>query len=227
MALSDFRQLLEYYDGELISAATFMYRWFDLRKLDRTWMGPAEDPLSQVFLALDDYVPDTGQERTEGTIDERQLREIVHRSLAQISNIDDSEARRFDISRDVVTGLADADPEIRSYAAVIAREFPGDPVVIDALRGRLTDPDNPVRRMAVESLGQLGDVGSFDAILQVLESADDPFSEASAVASLAAKEPSLRPRARAAITSWAKRRSSPFTDENLALYLRQIGDDDD
>ena len=106
-------------------------------------------------------------------------------------------------------------------------ELVGDPVVIDALRARLTDPDNPVRRMAVESLGQLGDAGSFDAILQVLESADDPFFEASAVANLAANEPSLRPRARAAITSWAKRRSSPDTDRNLALYLRQIGDDDD
>jgi hypothetical protein len=124
MALSDFRQLLEYYDGELISAATFMYRWFELRKQERSWMGPAEDPLSQVFVALDDFVPDTGQERTEGAIDERQLREVVHRSLAQISRIDDSETRRFDISRDVVSGLADADPEIRSYSAVIAREFP-------------------------------------------------------------------------------------------------------
>jgi HEAT repeat protein len=100
-------------------------------------------------------------------------------------------------------------------------------MVIDALRARLTDPDNPVRRMAVESLGRLVDVGSFDAILQVLESADDPFSEASAVASLAANEPSLRPRARAAIRSWAKRRRSPSTDQNLALYLRLIGDDDD
>lgn len=99
--------------------------------------------------------------------------------------------------------------------------------MIAALRAGLSDPDDWVRLNTVRSLGRLVDVGSFDAILELLESADDPFSEAWYVASLAAYEPSLRPRARAAITSWAKRRSSPYTDDSLAQYLRQIGADDD
>lgn len=230
MALSDFRQLLAYYVDQAISTDTFMYRYFDLFKQERAWMGPAGDPLNRVFHALDDYVPDSGPPRSGDDIDEPQLREIVRRSLERISRIDDGETRRFDTTRDVTTGLADADPKIRSYSAVVAQNFPGDPAVIAALRARLSDPDNWVRSKTVGSLGKLVDVGSFDAILELLDSADDPFSEAWAVANLAACEPSLRPRARAAITSWAKRQDrqdTPLTDQTLAQYLSLIGGDDD
>jgi hypothetical protein len=127
MALSDFRQLLTYYVDQAISTDTFMYRFFDLFKQERTWMGPAGDPLNRVFHALDDYVPDSGPARSGDDIDERQLREVVHRSLEQISRIDDSETRKFDTTRDVTTGLADANPEIRSYSAVVAAEFRATP----------------------------------------------------------------------------------------------------
>ena len=227
MALSDFRRLLSYYVDEAISTTTFMYRFFDLRKQERTWMGPADDPINRVFYALDDYVADSGPARSGDDIDERQLREAVRRSLEEISRIDESETRRFDTSRDVISGLGDTDPEIRSYSAVVARFFPGDPAVIAALRARLSDPDERVRRLTVEGLGMLVDVGSFNAIVELLESTDDPFSEAWYVANLAAYEPSLRPRARAVVTSWAKRRSTPYTDTSLANILRLIGDDDD
>lgn len=227
MALSDYRSLLTFYVDEAISTDTFMHRFFDLHKQERTWLGPASNPLSQVFHALDAYVPDTGPERTKDDIDERQLREVVRQSLAEISRVEDSETRPFDTAHDVISGLADGDIGIRTYAAVVARDFPSDPVVLAALRARLSDPDNWVRLKTVESLGVLGDVGSFDQIVGLLETADGNYApEAEAVTSLAGLEPSLRPRARAAITSWGARHHTRLIADNVALYLRRLGDDD-
>jgi hypothetical protein len=227
MALSDFRRLLTYYLDQAISTDTFMYRFDDLRKRDRTWMGPAQDSLSQMFHALDDYVPHSASERTDDAIDERELRRVATRVMERISGIDDSETHQFETSSDVIRGLADSDPEVRRHSAVIATEFPGDPAVIAALRAGLNDADSRVRLKTVGSLGKLVDLPSFNAIVDVLDSADDPFSEAWAVANLAAYEPSLRPRARAAIASWAKRHDTPFSAQTLAQYMRLIGDDDD
>lgn len=225
MGPSAYRKLLrEFLDGRL-NAETFMRRFFRLRLSGDAWLSPASAPIADVFVALDAYVPEDDL-RGPDDIDEDELRAVTGRSLQRLVEIPDSETRYFSTSRQVIAGLSDHDPDTRAFAAVVARYHPDDPELARALRAQLSDPNRWVRLKAAESVGVLGDVTAFDDLVRLLETAGhDYVPEAEAIAELANREPTLRPRARAALAAWADRHGRQATEQAYRHYLRRIDAD--
>jgi HEAT repeat protein len=222
--LQRYSRLIRDFIDHNINVNDFAHEFFELRSKERTWAKPAEPAISDLWAALEAYVP-PGLGPSSITVPD--IEEMAAQLLQQINELTDPDVRTFERPEEVIEGLRDPDPEIRGYSAVVARSFPGSDRVRTTLRNRLMDDDRTIRGKAAESLAVIGDVDSLAQILELLHQA--PVSsytpEAWAVARLAQLAPDQRKDAREALTGWAHRQHRRLDEADVAPLLAMVDKD--
>lgn len=95
-------------------------------------------------------------------------RRALERFVAELAGVDTQEDKADRVVAQTFTELVDADrPEVRMAAATALGGFDADGSV-DALRGRLIDPDVRVRTRVVRALGELGDPSAVGDLVDCL-----------------------------------------------------------